>query len=255
MFTVNLKGGLCNQLFQIAFLEYIKKNTGIDYFIQSNDVSRNVSVHSNISYFDTILKHWKQYSNTTTPTLLISEHENMYPENWIGIANTYKDKTILFDGYFQNYAYITDDFINKLTFSEDIIKRVPFISDKVFIHIRGGDYVNHHVHDVRLKDYYARAIRSFPKETEFVISTNDISYTKSILDLNSIRHSIIEENEIDSLYLMSQCKGGICANSTFSWWGGFLNKDRHIILPSKWFNNSNTYSKGYYYPSSIVLDV
>ena len=56
---------------------------------------------------------------------------------------------------------------------------------------------------------------------------------------------------------MSQCKyGGIGVNSSFSWWGLYLNTNRpYLILPSKWFNESNQYIGGFYFPNSIKIDI
>jgi glycosyl transferase family 25 len=54
---------------------------------------------------------------------------------------------------------------------------------------------------------------------------------------------------------MSQCQGGICPNSSFSWWGARLNPNRKLILPSKWFNDSNFYTNGYYFPEATIVDV
>jgi len=56
--------------------------------------------------------------------------------------------------------------------------------------------------------------------------------------------------------MMSKCsKGGICANSSFSWWGAFLNPNRTIIMPSRWFNSSDMWIEGYYFPGVIKIDL
>ena len=71
--------------------------------------------------------------------------------------------------------------------------------------------------------------------------------------------TFVDEDEVDSLDIMRQCKyGGICMNSTFSWWGAYLNnsKDKIITIPSKWFSPSSgilEYS-GYFYKDFIVID-
>jgi len=73
--------------------------------------------------------------------------------------------------------------------------------------------------------------------------------------LNSISYSFVFESEVDSLYLMSQCgAGGICANSSYSWWGAYLNPNRMIVMPSKWYTDSR-YSDGYYFNGVIKLDI
>ena len=254
MFTVNLQGGLGNQLFQIAFLEYLQKHTGIKYYIRQSDSSRNISEQSSISYFVNLLVNWKECSSDIPPALAFCE-ENLRPKDWIDVVNKHPDINILFEGYFQNHNYITHEFIDKLSFSNEILNKYPNIQNTVFLHIRGGDYVTNRVHNVNLAGYYARAIESFPKGTVFSVFTNDIHYARTVVNLQNINHRIINENEVDSMYLMSKCEGGICANSSFSWWGARLNPNRNLILPSKWFNDGSLYTNGFYFPEATIVDV
>ena len=258
MFTVSLQGGLGNQLFQIAFLEYLQKHTGIKYYVNKSDISRQISVHSSTSYFDKLLANWKECSSDIPHTLAFRE-ENLLPKDWIDVVNKHHDINILFDGYFQNHNYITQEFIDKLSFSNEILNKYPNIQNTVFLHIRGGDYVTNDiykkVHHINLAGYYTRAIDSFPRGTVFSVFTNDINYARTIVNLQNINHSVINENEVDSMYLMSKCNGGICANSSFSWWGARLNPNRKLILPSKWFNDSCLYTNGFYFPEATTVDV
>jgi glycosyl transferase family 25 len=254
MFTANLQGGLGNQLFQLAFLEYLQKHTGIKYYIRQPDISRQISEHSSTSYFDSIFRIFKDYANDVCTALTFHE-ENLYPKDWVDIVHKHSESNILFDGYFQNHNYVTQEFIDKLSFENEILRNYPDIKNTVFLHVRGGDYVIHKIHHVNLVEYYTKAINCFPKETVFSIFTNDINYAKTIINLQNINHVIINENEVDSIYLMSKCKGGICANSSFSWWGARLNPDRTIILPSKWFNDSSLYTDGYYFSGATIMDV
>jgi hypothetical protein len=106
----------------------------------------------------------------------------------------------------------------------------------VFLHIRGGDYVGHPVHDVGLSaHYYPWAVQQFPPNTHFLVFTNDRAYAESLPFLQTISHSFAEGDELQALDQMRHCVGGICANSTFSWWGAYLTPNRKIVLPSKWF--------------------
>ena len=254
MFTVELKGGIGNQLFQIAFLEYLQKHTGIKYYIRNSDISGRISQHSSVSYFCNLLANWKDCSSDIVPALAFHE-ENLHPQDWIDIVNEYSENNILFDGYFQNHNYVTQEFIDKLSFENEVLHKYPNIHNTVFLHIRGGDYVNNNLHHVNLLEYYIKAIDSFPKGTVFSVFTNDIQYAHTIVNLNDIDHNIINENEVDTIYLMSKCSGGICANSSFSWWGARLNPNRKLILPSKWFNDSNFYTTGFYFPEASIVGV
>lgn len=254
MFTINLKGGLGNQLFQIAFLEYLKKKTSINFFIKQSDIKRRISEHSSDSYFDTILKNWSSLTDNSVPNKVFHE-QNLYPQNWIDILSKNNDSIIEFDGYFQNHEYITDEFLEKLSFPTDIVSKYATIQDSVFIHIRGGDYVNHPMHDVKLKEYYSSAIEQFPNDTEFAVFTNDTIYSNYILQDLNVKYSFIHEDEVTTLYLMSLCRGAICANSSLSWWGARLNLNRKIILPSKWFNDTTMHTNGYYFPEATIMDI
>lgn len=249
---VQLMGGLGNWLFQIAFAEYLKQ-----FGIYPKLEIASHSPHSSEEYMDTILREWKSHTLPYGINFIVGRNrfteERMQPYDWIQIVQSIPNLSIT--GYFQNYTYITQSFIEKLKLPTEALSRHLEIKDTVFIHIRGGDYVNHPIHDVKLDNYYVRAIKLFPEGTTFSIFTNDIDYAKSKSFLKEVPHVFIHERELESLYLMSQCSGGICANSSFSWWGAYLNRARKLILPSKWFNDMSLYTGGYYFNEATILSV
>ena len=251
MIIIDVLGGLGNQLYHMALFEYLKQQyTEREIVLQFN---RAVDRHINLNYFDSILKNWKTVVNNDVPySHTISEH-NLRP---IDVSNIPNEPAILY-GYFQTYKYITDSFINKLSFSNDILAKYPNIQNMVFIHIRGGDYLEqrHNIHRINLTTYYENAIKCFDKDTQFCIFTNDIVHAKSFSFLKSINHIFIEEDQLDTLNLMRHCKGGICANSSFSWWGARLNPYRTLILPSKWYNDATLYTDDYYFPEATIVSV
>lgn len=250
--TIELQGGLGNQLFQLAFLDYISNLNKTTPAIEHTN--NNIYKHTSINYFETIFKNWVDMKDSILPEETIFE-DNGYPRDWSSLSSNVDRKIV---GYFQNYTYILPDFISKLVFSDSILSKYPDIQDSVFIHIRGGDYLHpdhSFLHGVPLDKYYKKAITEFPPDTKFVIFTNDKEYAYQQPFLNTITHSFIEENELDTLYMMSKCKGGICANSTFSWWGAFLNTNRKLVIPSKWFNHPSLNTSGYYFKEATVLEV
>lgn len=168
-------------------------------------------------------------------------------------------------GYWQCYRYV-DNVLEKLReefrFSyhgltreiQRVTKCLENASQSVFIHIRGGDYIGS-LECIKLygnictEDYYKKSVSIMKDKLShplFYVFTNDKKYAESILkeaDANYISDIISEpyEDWID-LMLMSKCKHGIIANSTFSWWGAWLieNKEKIIIAPQRWINkNSN----------------
>jgi glycosyl transferase family 25 len=244
LLTVRLTGGLGNQLFQLAFLLYASNISKTPIFLDT--LTSPSAGHSTEQYFKSLLKKWKSnFSKKTTITL--KENDKLAYEDWKSKINSTKE-ILKLDGYFQRFEYVNlikDEFISRLTFNESILEKYSNISNKFFIHVRGGDYRGNKLHDIDLSYYYKQCVELNSNE-EFVIFTNDIPYAKTLLP----EIPIINENEIDSLFLMSRAKGCICANSSFSWWGAYLNTNRRIYFPSKWFNDLTMDTSGYYFKGS-----
>jgi len=117
----------------------------------------------------------------------------------------------------------------------------------ISVHVRRGDYIHHAaanaVHGTCDADYYARAMRRMkdqhPDATFFIFSDDqdwaraelDPSYAMVFVDLNDSEHGY------EDMRLMSLCRHHIIANSSFSWWGAWLNPDpkKLVIAPSRWF--------------------
>ena len=114
----------------------------------------------------------------------------------------------------------------------------------VFLHIRRGDYLhpfNRH-HYVELANYYEKALSLFDSDCGIVVCSDDLAWCKSTLPsrypfVRADRWIWFSGDEYATLAAMMGCTlGGICANSTFSWWGGYFNPahDKLIVMPDKW---------------------
>lgn len=244
MITTQLSGGLGNKMFQLAGLDTISKQTNRTPYLTS--IVTEKTHHSSKNYFDSIFSNWRSSIVLQLPAQKIEEPSYEFRE-W----KIEKSGPVMLAGYFQNYRYVSNEFESKLSFPE--CPELP----GAFLHIRGGDYVNHWLHHVDLRNYYHRAIERFPHGTKFFVFTNDKEYVKSLDILEKIDYEFIDEpDELTALTLMKNCKvGGICANSTFSWWAAYLNRqNRTLVLPSKWFN-SDIYIEGYFFPEAIICQV
>jgi len=148
-------------------------------------------------------------------------------------------------GYFQSEKYFEDykEYILKLFEpTEEIVQYINGKYGEILnkntcsINIRHGDYLrlpNHH--PVCSIEYYKKAISHF-SDTTFLIFSDNINWCKSVFVGSDFIFIEGEEDYID-LYLISMCKNNIIANSSFSWWGSWLNRNENkkIIAPSVWF--------------------
>jgi len=89
------------------------------------------------------------------------------------------------------------------------------------------------------KEYYEQAMAAFPDDALFIVFTNQMDACKNLLsDLPKNLRFIEGEDHFCDLYLMSFCKHNIIANSSFSWWGAYLNRNPNklVVAPKTWFN-------------------
>jgi len=245
---MELVGGLGNQLFQLAALMHIASRTGRRPYLMT---LANPSPHTSTSYFDTVFYKFRSMLLNDRKSVRIEEPSVSSYIDWRGAFRMYPDVRLA--GYFQDWRYIDHDFMRELLLPDAVQNKYEGIKNGIFLHIRGGDYVNNPYHDLKLDAYYERAIAMFPGAHFFVV-TNDVNYAMSRPFMSTLNCTLVMEPELDVLFLMSQCAGGICANSSFSWWGAFLNPHRKIVMPDRWFPHVPT-PAGYYFPGVIKCSV
>lgn len=151
-------------------------------------------------------------------------------------CSKYRDE--LLDLIMPNYAYSTE-----MEGWADKIKRCESVS----LHIRRGDYVAIGL-TLGMK-YYYDAIQYIKSQVdndtqiEIFVFSDDLEWVKSNFKTNeSVNYVSVQESvccDIDEMMLMSMCKHNIIANSTFSWWGAWLNRNpsKVVVAPVKEFNN------------------
>ena len=159
------------------------------------------------------------------------------------------------EGYFQEEKYFNDikhQIIEEFIFPEGeqklvkLVEKIRHAHNSVGIHFRRGDYIKlHNIYGgICTKQYYKSAISLFDKNTFFVVFSNDIKWVKDNFKLDNAIY--IYQDLFDNyddwydMYLMSVCKNNIIANSTFSWWGAYLNvnKEKKVVCPVCWTNDS-----------------
>lgn len=266
MTIIKLKGGLGNQLFQYAFGRLIALKRG-----ETLKLDKDVLGAKSDIYRDYGLDHFHIKAEITTPEEinaakypygLISKAWRLVKAKVFRIyhigyeARMLKTRTCYLDGFFQSHKYldlIARELREEIRPVEDLaLKHDALISEmsdcsSVSVHIRRGDYVSdaktkaaHFVCDL---PYYEKAM-SLMKEKlgnpVFYIFSDDIAWAKK--NLKSDRPLIFvsgpDMEDYEELMLMSKCRHNIIANSSFSFWGAWLNQnpDKIVIAPAVWNN-------------------
>jgi hypothetical protein len=233
------RGGLGNQLFQVAAAFAFKKQFGGQIFINIMPNKHSLTDYRTL-YMNILPINSDMFTETTYAQF--DPFESWMPQTFSGYAS------ITLDGCFQYYPAIEsviDDVRGNIV--------LPFTQmnqyhDYAFLHIRRGDYLQYsYLHHILPASYYQTALAMLNYEKILVIS-DDIAWCKNQPWLS--KYIFIDEpNEVKTLAIMASCKkGAIIANSTFSWWGAILGKSENVYYPSLWFSDK----KPKLFPSSWI---
>ena len=233
---IKIKGGLGNQLFQIAFAEYLK-----------NQFKLNIKL--DISWF----KNQKKRSFLIDDFLIKPKFEIInYNNNFIDKVFSYRSENListllkkkklpkinLFNGYWQ------DLFFAKYL-KEKIVLNKKFFNEKkteeyYIIHLRRGDFLDSKVHYILPDEYYARNVKFFDDKKIYLLSSDE-NEAIGFLKKTNIKAEFLNTNEFDAFNLILNASGGIASNSTFCWWSIFLSKNRNWVFPYRWLKKKNIF--------------
>jgi hypothetical protein len=227
--SAQISDGLGNRFFQVAAMLWYTKLYGhkpvfIKSLIKEN---KHPGPHGIEFYFPDI------QSKELEGQLSIVEPPFSLSHTYINLPQV--EGNLLLKGFFQAWQYVDIPLPYVLRTSEFQI------ANSFFIHVRRGDYLlcNHHV--VNLEEYMKRAIGLMPSNSTVIACSDDISWCKSELPAMIGRNDCLfyEGYDYQTLAMMVHCdKGGICANSTFSWWGAYwgsrLDPSRIYTVPDVW---------------------
>lgn len=277
MKIVNVIGGLGNQMFQYAFYLALKNKYANEIIKLNTSAFHNYGKHNcyeldkvfdidaeyaTMKEVSMIAYPYKTYRLWQIGNHLLPQRKTMLKEVIFG--RFYKEAfersgSCFYDGYWQNEKYFTnirDKIIATFTPKGIDLYNAEWghqmnSTDSVSIHIRRGDYLKKKPYKgICEVNYYKRAIETILGKTHidsFYIFTNDLAWCQeNIVPLfMGKKYSLIDWNKggdsYKDLYLMTQCHHNIIANSSFSWWGAWLNqhKGKIVITPKIWINKKN----------------
>ena len=267
---IKLTGGLGNQMFQFAAGYAVARRNNVELSLDLRRFNRrplhngfelqNVfDIYSKVNFLNKPLGskfiNIKELLNKIDRTFHTFEEPHFqYTPKILSIP-----KHTILNGYWQSELYFKNytqeirkifSFCNQLDKKNSLVANDIDQNNSVSIHVRRGDYLlkENNNHYVDLKKYYLKAIKEsakFLNNPKYFIFTDDSLWVTKNLILN-YPYTIVDVNDgINSffdMYLMSICKSNIIANSSFSWWGAWLNnkKDKIVYAPKHWFNDRST---------------
>lgn len=272
--TCKLSGGLGNQLFQIFTVLALSFKSKIPFIFLDTKQLGNGENGSTIryTYWDTFFQNLRPFLRTKQQIYgkanLIYEKTFEYDQNIIDYLRNNEINILI--GYFQSPLYFNNYKTNilkllkiqekKASIKETLFKTMPFMSNMISLHFRIGDYSKFQdCHPILSIQYYIDALKylsiNAPHTTRVLYFCErqdfDLVFDKIYILRKEFRH--LEFICIDfafddwvQMLIMSMCSYNIIANSTYSWWGAYLNEniDHIVCYPSKWFGpkleNKNT---------------
>jgi hypothetical protein len=277
MIIIKTSGGLGNQMFQYAFYMFFKtfqSEVKLDKssYDKSNihngfELDKVFKTHdidfAEIKDFINLLDNNKCI-NSKIRRKIIGLKKTHYKEFNLSYNKNIQKKfkhinyNIYFDGYWQSEKYfssIKEEIRKEFVFQElDDEKNLSILnkiknSISISIHIRRGDYLNNKLYkNICTLEYYKRAIEIVEKNVHnptFFIFSNDIEWCKENFNQLQKKEFInwnIGKDSFKDMQLMSLCSHNIIANSTFSWWGAWLNTNpsKIVISPTQFINSTNS---------------
>ena len=266
MLTCNLMGGLGNQLFQIfTVISYAIKCKHMFKFISAEHLGGDGSTKRR-TYWQTFLFKLSGFLMDQYPNFDIVINENGFSFNELPYEHLKYNNNVnvMLSGYFQSYKYFQENYdticriLNiaekRLDIIEEVVKNhhsLSFLEKSISMHFRLGDYKDKQdYHPIMTDEYYKKSLQYIVDKLDY---TPTVLYFCEDEDLETVNQTIqLLKNEFPTIeferatnclddwqqmLLMSCCNHNIIANSSFSWWGAYLNINpiKIVCYPSVWF--------------------
>ncbi|MBN1242900.1 MAG: alpha-1,2-fucosyltransferase [Spirochaetales bacterium] len=276
MKIVKVHGGLGNQMFQYAFARSLGKATGDEIFIDASafgdDPAHNgfeldvlfamalpLAEARDVDRLSTkprgaLGRFRRKYF--TKSTHFIDRKFGWQPEVYDMPGDRY------FEGYWQSEKYfegIAGDLRAEFAFKPPLSDRNRRLLESVrrpvaSVHVRRGDYLAHPNLDICTPDYYRRAAESMRAAgaASFLVFSDDLEYCRNALELGPTPATFVDWNRgalsWQDMAMMSACDHHVVANSSFSWWGAWLDSspEKRVVAPTVW-NRREIEDRDHYY--------
>jgi hypothetical protein len=273
MIIVKLKGGLGNQLFQYALGKNLARKNNTDLYLDLSVYFNSIQRHDytlrgyELSAFNINEALILPPQIPFLPALIAKRASNiLHKAKMKASMHIIKERGFQFNdkvlsiknnsyiiGYWHSEKYFKEiekelrkDLVLKEKLSNNALEYSRQIRDteSISLHIRRGDYLTN---TWAKETYHSLPIPYYQQAVEVIQGTgvpincfvfsDDPSWVKENLKLNNKLTFVTGNKNYEDLHLMSLCKHNVIANSSFSWWGAWLNQNQSktVIAPKNWF--------------------
>ena len=241
---ISLAGRIGNILFQLAAAASLAKLHNCKFIA--------IPIHDKVAEPDNCIlyEYLHQFKYTILRNIDIRKkpstpYHNIYTEPFFHYKPINYSPLLLIYDYYQSEKYFDPLLIRKMFAIDKITKmslskkygsilKFPNITS---INVRRGDYLRHQDQfSVCSLKYYQQAIKAIGSNSPFLVTSDDLEWCKRSFKGENF-YFAEQTNPTYDLYLQTLCKNNIISNSTFSWWGAWLNNtsNKTVIAPKKWF--------------------
>lgn len=248
--TVNVKGGLGNQLFQLSFAEYLKKNLKKKIYLNIGWYN-----NQNIRKFNALNYYNSEIHTTNKKIGILNKIFNYRIEKLDALLAqkkiVYKN---FYDGYWQNLFFAKNLELN--LFNKRLFEKKNILPKKYYIvHFRGGDFFKSKAHVVLNENYYNLGIAKLKDLPIIALGDQDhFLNIKSKININNIE--FFDLDEFNSFSAIINSNGGLASNSTFCWWAIYLNLKNNknkFFFPRTWLKNIDFSNSKVFLPNSSLI--
>lgn len=253
MIYIRLSGRFGNYLFQIAAGASLAKRLEVDYKVLVAQDSEPLCTTSSQTMWDYLAKFKDTFFRQIEFVREAPKGARVY--SWREFA--YKPfpfdgrEDVIIDGYFQSYLYLDEVLIRRLyAMPDEIFKSLHqkyaiwIDTPYVCIHVRRGDYLNlPHRFSICSSRFFRLAMGQFSADTRFVVISDDMAWCKRHIKGNNVYYADNQPSLLEDFYLQTLATDNIISNSSFSWWGAYLNahQTKRVFYPSPWFGPHNSH--------------
>jgi hypothetical protein len=257
MVIVRIQGGLGNQMFQYATALALSIDRGIQVMLDTSSYAFDRKRRFALGGFDGVADRMSSGQvgifRPTQERMTVTVVDDDFRTFDFPTGNLYLNGYWQSERHFVRHAdQVSRDF--GMIRREDLLRTYPGIVDGVAVHVRRTDYLSSNgYHPVLPITYYQAALeRLGPGLRPFVFS-DDPGWCEANLRSGPFSDAVVvrSTSEFDDLFLMSRARHNVIANSSFSWWGAWLNRrdKRRVVAPSEWFGQAANIDTGNILPS------